>query len=95
MTALAVEVTEDELRHFREAGFKWTKVTGSNFDGDLINTVIISLLSTATIKAVMPVLLEIVKGRRSGAVKVNGIEIKNVSERAILEALKIGAAQKK
>jgi hypothetical protein len=88
MTALAIEVTEEEARHFHDAGIECTEVKGSNFDGDLISTILISLTSAATIKAVMPVLLEIVKSRKSSTIKVNGMEIKNVSEQVVLEALK-------
>jgi hypothetical protein len=93
MTTLAVEVTEDETRHFHDAGFASTKIAGRNFDGDLMNTILISLTSTATIKALVPLLVEIVRTRRSGAIRVNGMEIRNVSEKVILEALKTGAPE--
>jgi hypothetical protein len=95
MTTLAIDITEEEARHFHDAGFEFTTITGSNFDGDLLSTVLISLTSAATIRALMPVLVEIVRKRRSGTIKVNGMEIKNVSERVILEALKTGTSENK
>jgi hypothetical protein len=95
MNSLAIDVTEEEAQRFHDVGVEFTKITGSNFDGDLFSTVMISLTSAATIKAVIPVLLEIVKTRRSGTIKVNGMEIKNVSERVILEAVKTSAPENK
>jgi hypothetical protein len=94
MNTLAIELDEDETRNFDGAGFEYRKIAGSNFDGNLMSTVLVSLTSAATIKALMPLLLEIVKKRRSGSIKINGMEIKNVSESVILEALKAGAPRK-
>ena len=91
MITLAVEATKDEARHFQDAGFPVTEISGSNFDGNLMDTILISLTSAATVKQLVPLLIELVKARRSGAIKVNGMEISNVSENVILEALKRGA----
>jgi hypothetical protein len=87
MSSLAVELSDEELERLSSAGIEFTSISSSNFDGNLLTTVLISLTSAASIKAMMPLFLEIAKGRRSGAIKVNGLEIKNVSEATILKAL--------
>ena len=87
MTRMAVELSDEEVARLNSVGIEHTLVSGSNFDGGLLSTVLISLTSATTIKAIMPLLLEIVKGRRSGAIKINGMELKNVSEAAILKAI--------
>jgi hypothetical protein len=94
MAAVAVEVSDDEMQHFHNVAFEYKSMKLSNFDGEIINTVIVSLTSSATIAAVMAVILEIVKQRRSSSIKINGIEINNVSQKTVLEALKVAGTQK-
>lgn len=87
MNKLAVEVTESETERFNPDTLSFKVVKGSNFDGAVVNTILISLTSATTIKAVIDVLRDVVKQRKSGKIKINGIEISNVSEEVILKAL--------
>jgi hypothetical protein len=87
MSRVAIELSDDELEQLSSAGIEHTSISSSNFDGELLNTVLISLTSAASIKAMIPLFLEIAKGRRSGSIKINGIEIKNVSEATILKVI--------
>jgi hypothetical protein len=95
MSHVAIELSDEELERLNSAEIEFTSISSSNFDGQLLSTVLISLTSAASIKAIMPLLLEIVKRRRSGTIKVNGLEIKNVSEATILKALEKSTTREK
>ena len=95
MSRVAIELSDEELKRLSSANIEFTSISSSNFDGQLLSTVLISLTSAASIKAMMPLLLEIAKGRRSGTIKVNGLEIKNVSEATILKALEKSTTREK
>jgi hypothetical protein len=95
MSSVAVELSNEELERLSSANIEFTSISSSNFDGQLLNTILISLTSAASIKAMMPLFLEIAKRRKSGTIKINGLEIKNVSEATILKALEKSTTREK
>jgi hypothetical protein len=74
---LAVEVFDSELPAFQASGLSYELVRGQNFDGIDVNTILISLTSAASIRAVCQMIVEILEQRKSGKIKVNGMELTN------------------
>jgi hypothetical protein len=85
MASLAIEVEEEEVACFDRAKIECKTIRGNNYDGDLVTTIIVSLTSAQTVKAICDVIKEIIKQRRSGKIKLNGLEVSNVSEDVLLK----------
>jgi hypothetical protein len=87
MTNLAVEIFDDELPSLEGKDFVITTAKGRNFDGIDVNTVLMSITSAATLKTVCSLIASIVKARRSGKIKLNGVELSGVTEETIQRLL--------
>jgi hypothetical protein len=85
MSNLTVELSDAEASELTNKGLHFESVRGKNFDGDTINTILLSITSTATIKVFCDFVVHILKQRRSGKIKINGVEMSNVSEAALLK----------
>jgi hypothetical protein len=84
---LAVELSDGEVRTLGAQGLDFRFAKGRNFDGVDVNIVLLALSSAAVVKAVCGVLIEIVKRRPSGKIKINGVELSNVSEATIRDLI--------
>src|ERR1039457_568034 len=76
---LAIDLTEKESAPLRCAGFQFESMKIDNFDGNTLNTILLSVTSTATITALCNFLKDVLLQRRSGKLKINGLEISDVS----------------
>ena len=83
MTDLLIELDDVESEKFTTSAIPHEVLKSRNLDGEMINTIIISLVSPVTIKILCNFLLALLKQRRSGKVKINGIEFSNVTEATI------------
>ena len=82
---LAIDLTEKESAPLRCAGFQFESMKIDNFDGNTLNTILLSVTSTATITALCNFLKDVLLQRRSGKLKINGLEISDVSEATLLK----------
>ena len=82
---LAIDLTEKESAPLRAAGLQFESMKVDNFDGNTLNTILLSVTSTATITALCNFLKDILLQRRSGKLKINGLEISDVSEATLLK----------
>jgi hypothetical protein len=85
MGDLTIELTDAEAAALHDKGLRFESVKGRSFDGDTINTILVSVTSTATIKVLCDFLEHVLKQRRAGKLKINGLEMTNVSESTLLK----------
>jgi hypothetical protein len=97
MADLAIELTDVEVATLPVGAFTYETAKGRNFDGETVNTVLVTLTSTATVKVMCDFILRILKERRSGKIKINGAELSGVTEKTLLEFanMKRGATAEK
>ena len=82
---LAIDLTEKESAALRCAGLQFESMKIHSFDGNTLDTVLLSVTSTATITALCNFLKDVLLQRRSGKLKINGMEISDVSEATLLK----------
>jgi hypothetical protein len=86
MDGLAIELTDDEVLGL-EAGddLQFDHVKSNNFDAGTMSIILVTLTSPATIKILADLLRDILKQRRGGKIKINGMEVSDVSEATLLK----------
>jgi hypothetical protein len=85
MGDLIIDLTEEESAPLRSAGLQFESLKIDNFDGDTLNTILLSVTSTATITALCNFLKDVLRQRRSAKIKINGLEVSDVSEATLLK----------
>ena len=87
MKHLIVEVPQEEVGLFDDAHIEHEAVETQNLDGSQTLSVIITIASLPVTSLLVDVLMTIAKKRQKSSIKINGIEMSNVSQELIEKVL--------
>lgn len=88
MGNLIIELSHEEVEIFKGYGNTCEEVYSQDLDGQSLVNIIVTIASLPISKLIIDALLTISKKRQTSSIKINGIEIQNVSQELVEKLLK-------